>query len=201
MFYDDLLEMIRERKRSELAFDINRREVVIKNLIFLYHACVASEDLLLEAAFAAAKWPNERLRDYYLRHYDEEKGEIKVLWDDLGSGGIEHDMPDRFSMGMIGSQYYLLKHVDPASLLGYLAVMEADPTPIKNVEMLEELYGENLFRFLRMHAVKDLEHAKEIKEVIQEFKDDEYIIKFSASNALDYYSLAAHEWQMGNYYG
>lgn len=201
MFYEDLMTGIRERKRVEFALDLNRRDVVFKNLVFLYHACVASEGLLAEGAQAARNWPEEELARYYQSHLAEEKGEIEILRFDLDSGGIEHDMPDKFSMGMIGSQYYLMKHVHPVCLLGYLAVTEADPVPLKDVERLEKLYGEDLFQFLRMHAIKDLEHALAIKELIETFKEDRDLIEFSAANALDYCAMAAHHWQMGNFYG
>lgn len=191
------MRKIRRRKADSLVLNMRRREEVIKNLVFLYHACTASEGLLLDAAQATLDC--EGLRAYYSAHLEEEKGELAVLKEDLAFGGIEPGMPNKHVMAMIGSQYYMLKHVHGCCLLGYLAVQEADPTPIKTVELLEDLYEKNLFRFLRMHAIKDLEHCKEIEHLIDSLPERfRPLIEWSADNTLDHYALAVKMWRTSN---
>lgn len=174
-------------------FDAGNRDGVIQNLVFLYHACVASEGLLEEAGGIA----KDRLADYYRSHLEEEKDEIRVLREDLASAGVTPGMPDEYSMAMVGTQYYLLKHVDPVCLLGYMAVQEADPSPIELVERLEELHGKKLFRFLKMHAIKDMEHRKELIELIDSIPEEQHgMIWFSADNTLRYLARAAHHFYL-----
>jgi hypothetical protein len=195
-FSDRLLENIRTKK-GKIPFELNH-EGVIKNLIFLYHACVASERLLQEAGNEALKFSEHEfyktLSAYYYSHLEEERGEIRILKEDLLFSGVDPIVPDALSIGMVGTQYYLLKHIDPACLLGYMAVQEADPTPIELVEKLEHLFGKESFRFLRMHAIKDLEHRKELIALIDEAPADFHgAIWFSANNTLGYLMQAATE--------
>jgi hypothetical protein len=193
MFSDQLIEHIRGVKRT-IAMDISRLEVVLGNLKFIYWTCLASEQLLIDAAEFTFDFP--RLAEYYQSHLEEERGEIEILVEDLESGKVDPGEPDPIAMAMIGTQYYLIKHVNSAALLGYMAVQEADPTPIEVVEALEKTYGKNLFRFVRMHAIKDLEHRKELIEVIDLApKHLRPVIFNSSDSALGYMKGAAQIWQ------
>lgn len=187
-FSEHLLGHIREQRRKTSPPSL---EAVLKRL---YDACVASEQLLLDASIACHVYqdePTKQLGDYYSRHYMEEKGELSVLASDLEAAGIDYKIlfPDKVVMAMIGTQYYLIHHKHPVCLLGYMAIMEADPTPINVVEKLEEVYGKDKFKFLRMHAIKDLEHRKELIELIDEQSEDKQaLILYSTDNALAYWS-------------
>lgn len=182
-----------------MRFNLEDYHIVSKNLLFLYHACVASEELLYEAENAS--WGlvdafGRRLSAYYEAHFEEERGEIAILEADLEQGGIEPGEPDPFSMAIVGTQYYLIKHVHPVALLGYMAVQEADPTPIEVVEFLEKDHGKPLFRFLRVHALKDIEHAKGILALLDEVPEGlQKIVRLSADNVLMHYSAALLSWQ------
>src|SRR5208282_4939709 len=198
MFSGTLLMRIHQRKTA-MVINCLRRELLIRNLEFLHSACVASEQLLLDAAGVADSLPrtpfNKKLSEYYHSHFEEEKGEISILVEDLAWAGVPPPPPCEFAMGMIGTQYYLIKHVHPSALLGYMAVQEADPTPVEVVEKFERLHGKDLFRFLRLHAIKDLEHRKELLYLINdtpiEFHD---LITQSAENSLCYYAAAINTW-------
>jgi hypothetical protein len=195
-FSDQLLEDIRLQK-SHIPFEFER-DGVIKNLEFLYHACVASEGLLQEAGETAFDISSSefyrRLAGYYHSHLEEEKGEIAILKEDLATVGVEPGLPDAASVAMVGSQYYYLKHINPVCLLGYMAVQEADPSKLELVEQLEQLFGKELFRFLRMHAIKDVEHGKELIELLDEVPPEFHrLIRHSAINALGYLRKAATE--------
>ena len=199
-FSESLLAHIRTEK-LKFTPDLTKVDVVLETLKFFYHACVASERLLLDAA-AHAKYEkldsfDRVLHDYYFFHWGEERGEIVVLVEDLKAAGIDSSSltPDPTAMAMIGTQYYLLKHVHPVCLLGYMAIMEADPTPIEMVEALEKMHGDHLFRFLRMHAVKDLEHRKELIALIDQApQSHQSLISQSAGNALGYLEKFYGRW-------
>lgn len=201
MFSDILLEHIRDVKRRLFTFDANRLAVVIANLIFLHDFVVASEQLLIEAAESAELLARSlftaRLAEYYRSHLGEERDHVKWLREDLRSVGVNvpAELPNKWAMAMAGSQYYLLKHAHPAALLGYMAVLEGDPTPVEVIDALEQAYGKQLLRFNRIHAVKDLEHRKELFEVIDDTPESlRGLIAYSTGNTLDYMIAAARTW-------
>ena len=194
-----LMAHIRGAKRETVAIDPRRREVVIANLTFLYTAVLASEQLLVDATAAADLLSqddfNGRLVDYYRTHLEEERGHAAWLRDDLASVGATPDLPDMRAVAMVGTQYYLLKHVHPAALLGYMAVVEGDPTPEPVVARLEQIHGKELFRFVRFHARKDLEHRKELCRLIDRASNAIHQhISYSAGITLDYFARAAATW-------
>jgi hypothetical protein len=198
MFSNVLLENIRDVKRSA-TIDTSRLTVVIANLVFLHDAIVASERLLIEAMRSTERQPrssfHSRLRKYYRSHLDEERDHVQWMRDDLKSVGVVPELPDKLAVAMAGSQYYLLKHAHPAALLGYMAVLEGDPTPVEVIESLEQAHGEPLLRCARYHAVKDLEHAKELFAVIDDTPDSLLgLISYSADNTLDYMIAATRTW-------
>ena len=195
-FSDQLIDDIREYKKT-FRIEIVNRAAVIENLKFLYDCCVASEALLKTASYYSIGFYRD-LDRYYQKHLEEEKGEIQILSSDLNYTGIDWKRsPNPIAMAMIGTQYYLIKHFHPVSLLGYMAVQEADPTPIEVVEQLEKVHGKKLFTFIRMHAIKDLEHREELIQVIDSVPSNQQAhIVFSAQSTLDYLAKA-----MGEIYG
>lgn len=196
-FSKSLLYAVRESKKRTYKKDLNDRANVIDALVFLYHTCLASERMLIEAGesaryFKATDPFSEVLEEYYLRHFEEEKDEVGVLVEDLRNAGVDlkEVKADYVAIGMIGSQYYLMKHANPVCLLGYLAIQEADPTPIKLVRHLEKLHGKELLRFIRMHAVKDLEHRKELLELLDKVPAEKRgLVIMSVDNAFTYLKL------------
>jgi hypothetical protein len=201
MFSDILTAHIRDVKRTSFTIDASRLAVIKANLIFLYDAVVASEQLLIEAAASTDQLSpssfHERLRKYYRSHLNEERGHDKWLKEDLKSIGIEvpAGLPNRPAMAMVGTQYYLIKHRHPAALLGYIAVLEGDPTPVEVVDALERAHGRPLLRFVRIHSLKDLEHRKELFEVIDASPEALHgLISYSTDNTLDYIIQAAGTW-------
>ena len=188
LFSDWLLGLIRGAKQS-FGGDMRNKNELISALIFMYHACKATEQLLADAFNRALYTEQSELADYYLRHLSEEEGELVFLVDDLKSVGVDVMLtePDPAAMAMIGTQYYLIKHVDPVCLLGYMAIQEADPTPVSVVEELEKLHGKELFTFWRLHALKDLEHRIELIQVINAAPETKQpLVLMSTRNALGY---------------
>lgn len=198
-FADTLLSEIRLAKAKFLSRDLSDKKAVRDELAFLYSCCVASERLLEEAAqelkrptMKCQPWVsfNKELEAYYTSHLAEERGELPLLVEDLASAGV--DVKYRYfnpaAIQLIGSQYYLIKHFHPAALLGYMAIQEADPTPIETVAALEERHGKDLFRFIRLHAIKDIEHAKELVELINIVPADlQFVLTYSVRHSLILY--------------
>jgi hypothetical protein len=204
MFSDVLLENIRDVKGRSATIDMSRLAVIIANLIFVHDAVVASEQLLIEAVESTDLLPRSsfhaRLAKYYRSHLDEERDHVKWIREDLKSVSVHvpAELPNKLAMAMAGSQYYLLKHVHPAALLGYMAVLEGDPTPIELIDSLEHAYGKQLLRFVRIHALKDLEHRKELFEVIDDAPESlRGLIAYSTDNTLDYMIEAVRTWAVG----
>jgi|SRR5215472_8223582 len=171
-FSEYLLDRIRGAK-ARFRPDWSDLAIVLNQLLFAYHCCIASEELLLDGAKAAESREDlfsRHLGTYYRAHFEEEKGEIALLVKDLAFIGINPraSAPNPIAMGMIGSQYYMIKHLHPVCLLGYMAIQEADPTKVEVIETLEEAHGKELFSFLRLHAVKDLEHRKDLIALIDQ---------------------------------
>lgn len=144
------------------GLDIQNRAALIDNLVFMQQLMRATEGLLQDAADAA----NGDLRAYYLEHLEEERGHAEWLANDLQQAGVSVEPLIRKAVEIAGAQYYLIKHVHPASLLGYMAVLEGCPTPLEVVEQLENLHGKDLFRTLRYHSEHDLHHRKDLFAII-----------------------------------
>lgn len=200
-FATELVKHVRDVKRRSTALNALSFESVVANLNFVHDAVIASEQLLIEGAEWAQKQPpstfHSELFEYYTDHLCEEMHHLRWLEDDLGSVGqnVSEAPVNALAMAMVGTQYFMLKHVHPSTLLGYLAVVEGDPVPLETVEFLETLYGKELFRFVRFHAQKDIEHAQELFKLIDEVPSQlHYAIMDSADNALSYLTQASTAW-------
>jgi hypothetical protein len=198
-FSSELEEMIRLRKRDFYYVNGDSILSIIENLKFVYAAVIASENLLscaiekLKVAEASAH--RDGVLAYFIEHLEEERGHAKWLFNDLNGHGVELSDFDGDAMVMIGLQYYMIYHVHPYCLLGYMAVVEGTPTPISEIEKLEAYYGKKLFRFARYHSIKDEEHKTELFRQMDGIPKQfvEHIIK-SANATLDCMSNAAKRW-------
>jgi len=141
----------------------------VHNLIWMYQFMVASENLMV----VAEKLATGRLKRYLRTHLEEERDHANWLADDLATVGVDVTrLPlDRSAVELAGTQYYLIHHVSPVCLLGYMATLEGLPFPVKLCDDLEAIHGKDLVRCLRYHAENDLEHRKELFEVIDEIND------------------------------
>jgi len=159
LFFSELRQARDKHPRLNLA----DRAIFIANLGFVHNVIVATEDLLREAL--------ERSRgDYrkYLRlHLEEERDHAAWLARDLASAGVIPGMPAQEICAMVGSQYYLIRHVDPIGLLGYMAALECFPMCLDSVAELERLHGSDLCRTLRYHAEHDTDHGLDVLEQIE----------------------------------
>jgi hypothetical protein len=170
MFSAGLMTHILQILRTTSTPDLTNVDVVVRNMVFIHQVIMSTEDLLREAA----ELSEGALKDYYERHLREELGHARWLADDLHSFGVPiYDLPrHQIAVELAGSQFYLIKYMSPACLLGYMAVLEGFPVPMEVVDKLEEIHGKSLFRTLRYHAEKDLEHRVELLEMIDNVNED-----------------------------
>lgn len=135
----------------------------IRRLIFCYHAMVASEQLLIEAE----KRSEGELKEYFRAHLEEERGHAQWLAEDLASVGIrvQHTRIPVEAVEMVGSVYYMVFHVEPCALLGYMQALEKEEWP--QMAQWERNYPPSLLRTLKHHAEHDPQHARDLRRIIE----------------------------------
>ncbi len=164
-----LLEQIRRVKQAYAPVDLANPICFIRNLIFVYHTSAATENMI---GLAAEKSDGE-LREYFLQHLAEERGHEKWLSEDLRTVGVDVKKaaiaPE--AVAMAGTQYYLIHHVHPAALLGYMAMLECFPMPADAVDALERIHGKALCHTLRYHSLHDIDHGADVLTVIDKLPE------------------------------
>jgi hypothetical protein len=151
-------------------FYLDDRNAWVENLKFMHAVMVASEPLL-ETALDQKPLP-ETVRNYYADHLEEERSHADWLVEDLASIDVKPALIDWRAARIVGAQYYLIHHVSPVALLGYIAVLECRPAPMAQIEQLEALHGKALLRTMRYHAEHDIEHGKALLDLIDTIDDD-----------------------------
>ena len=199
LFSNELEKTILNQKKDFFYVNGDNVNSIVRNLRFVYHSVIASENLLLcaiqQLMLSEASSYRDTVLSYFTEHLEEERGHAEWLAKDLTTHGISISDLDNDAMAMVGSQYYMIHHRSPYCLLGYLAVAEGTPTPISEIEKLENVYGRMLFSFARFHSIKDEEHKIELFEVINKtpirHRDD---IRNSTKATLICISRAAKHW-------
>jgi hypothetical protein len=138
--------------------------MLLDNLLFCYGIMIASEPLI-EEALKHQLIPE--LEQYYQNHLVEEHNHADWLLEDLKSAGVTPPLVDWRAALIAGTQYYLIKHISPDALLGYMAALECNPPSLQAVERLEELHGKQLIRTVRYHAEHDIKHGPELLSFIE----------------------------------
>lgn len=164
-------------------------EAFVCNLLFMYHVIAASENLTRQAAERA----EGSLKDYFTQHLAEETGHEQWLAEDLLTAGIDVKKTAVAieAVEMAGSQYYLINHVHPVALLGYMVVLECVPMPLERVEELEAAHGKELLRTLRYHAEHDIDHGADVLAVIDTLTDEQINLVTQSAVQTAHYALKA----------
>lgn len=171
---EKMLNVVRDVMAQWPYADLKNRRVFLSNLVFMHRIIIASESLLEEALIHA----KGALRDYFADHIEEERRHDEWLAEDLASDGIDVancKFPSE-AVAAAGTQYYLIRHVDPCALLGYMAVLECFPMPPDRLEKLEEVHGKQLCRTLRHHAEHDVGHAADLLVRIDSLNDRQFAL-------------------------
>lgn len=165
MFAKKLFDNLAEIQRS-LCLDLRNRDIFLKNLVFVAFVIKASEEILR----TAIEHSKGTLREYFYDHLEEETGHYDWLKRDLQFANIVLDecvIPAE-AVAMAGSQYYLARHVHPATVLGYIAALECFAMPLETVEELERIHGREVCSTLRYHAEHDVDHGADVLAVIDQ---------------------------------
>jgi hypothetical protein len=180
-----IAEITSIRKEARLL-NLYDKKVLLKNLVFCYHIINKSEDLI---SYAASK-SKGRLKAYFKRHLIEETNHAKWLKEDLMSAGIDVDQTEPHSLAVrIVSDQFRFIDKNPANLLGYMAVLEGFPTPMEQLNFLEQLHGKEVFRTVRLHAVEDVKHSMELWEIIDKVNKP-LILDNAIRSAYDYNEMS-----------
>jgi pyrroloquinoline quinone (PQQ) biosynthesis protein C len=146
-----------------------------RHLVEIYHYVKHSTRLL---AAAAARFGTERqaLFTRFIDHADEEAGHEEWALNDLRTLGIDTkkvvaSTPLPATDAMIGLQYYLIEHVTPVALFGYIYALEtlgSGPagelaTLLKHVLGV----GDDALSFLLGHSESDIGHVEKLRAVIE----------------------------------
>lgn len=178
-YASEVMQAIAAERSKFHAIDAGDHATFIANLVFVQQVITASEGLLEEAIKAS----DGELRRYFELHLEEEHDHADWLAADLQTAGVGPAEIIPAAMEMAGAQYYMIKHVSPLCLLGYMAVLEGSPTPLVTVEALESTHGTDLIRTLRYHATHDIDHSQKLLEIINRYKSP-YIMQ-SAMHAVN----------------
>ena len=130
---------------------------LVRQMCFCYRMMVASAPLL---EFAIPR-SDGRLRSYYAKHLDEERGHELMLLADLKAMGVVNVKTSHKAAQIAGSQYYLIAHDHPAMLLGYMLSLEKDSLTLEQVDTLDAHHGVS-FTALRHHCEHDPMHKGDL---------------------------------------
>ena len=153
--------IVKTLRQSTLPFiDLSSRQTFIANMMFMHGLMVASEDLI-DVALSTNRCELP-LIEYFTTHREEERDHAQWLRDDLESVGITIPRVHWQAASIAGTQYYLIKHVSPHALIGYMAALEHKPMPLVTVAELEKRYGKSLLRTVRYHSEHDIDHTRDL---------------------------------------
>jgi hypothetical protein len=156
-----------------------RFSLLYPEFLFLLHTIVrgavplmvdAREQLLAVRTFDPLA---DSLIEYFGRHVEEEHGHDEWILEDLEVLGVPRKetvarIPSPTVAGLVGAQYYWIRHHHPVLLLGYIAVLESHAPSVASVDALGYHTGvpADALRTLREHAAVDEEHARDLDLVV-----------------------------------
>jgi hypothetical protein len=170
-------------------------------LMAMHHVIRASVPLMADAMRAlrepdraAAIRPDAGNRDvdrresdhliagYLEHHIPEETGHDEWALEDLLAG---HPYPA--AAALAGTQYYYIRHHDPAAILGYIAQLEGYPPNEAALLAGAERTGLPVaaFRTMRKHAHLDPHHRRDLDRLIDALPPDEHRSRLILRAALD----------------
>jgi hypothetical protein len=162
-----LHQEIRQILESYSKLNLADWPTLIHNLRFIYHTMRASESMLA----VAAELSTDALRAYYLAHLEEERGHDEWLFEDLESSGESAFPCPPAAAEIAGAQYYHLMHTNPASLLGYMMVLEGFPMAEEDLATLEAIHGKTILRTIRYHSTHDIGHLSDLFLALDSLSD------------------------------
>lgn len=133
----------------------------MNELAVIYQFVLASEPLLRDAIhFLEEEGFEGELKAFYAKHLEDEKDHAKWLREDLGGWPVNLHFG---AAQLAGMAYYLIRHVHPVALMGYMMALEGNPIDMRFVEAIEQAHGKQAARTLRHHAEEDPKHIEELR--------------------------------------
>jgi len=177
--------------------------------LFMMHSIIRSSVSLMNAAAEAADRRADadelarRIAGYYRTHAIEEMHHDEWLLDDLTAMGADRASvlartPSPAVASLVGAQYYWALHADPVALFGYLAVLEGNPSSVKELEKIRIGHGLPLkgMRTMVKHARLDPHHRDEMFAVFDELPlmgSQSELVALSAFHTMEHLAQAIQE--------
>jgi Iron-containing redox enzyme len=167
------------------------------DLLFILYSTIRATSPLLEAAIATSRARAvfdpvaEELAPYLEKHAAEEEHHDEWLLEDMEALGMNRAevlkrLPPPDLAAAVGCQYYWIHHYHPVALLGYMAVLEGDPTPAGTVEKAVAQQGlpRAAFRSLFIHAEHDFSHRDDLNQMIDQLPLEAHHFKVISISAM-----------------
>lgn len=113
------------------------------------------------------------LREYFTDHISRERHHDDWILEDLAALGLDARevtarLPPPTIASMVGAQYYWIHHHHPCALLGYIAIVEAEPPTPEMVDRIAARTGlpRAAFRAYLRHAALEPEHNAIYRELV-----------------------------------
>jgi Iron-containing redox enzyme len=177
--------------------------------LFMMHSIIRSSVSLLNAAAQSAESLAEsdpvcrRIAGYYKTHALEEMHHDEWLLEDMTAIGMERSevllrLPSLTVASLVGAQYYWALHVHPVSLFGYLAVLEGNPSSLKQLREIRTKNGlpQEGLRTMVKHARLDPHHRDEMYAQIDALpltQNLSELVAHSAFHTIEHISQALQE--------
>lgn len=182
---------------------------MFSEFLFMMHSIIRSSVSLINAAADSAQSRLktdavcQKIAGYYRMHAIEETHHDDWLLDDLVAiggdrGKVLARMPSAEVASLVGAQYYWALHVHPVSLFGYLAVLEGNPSSLKQLGRIRSAHGlpAKGFRTMVKHARLDPHHRDEMfaqLDVLPLTQAQSELVALSAFHAIEHLTLALEE--------
>lgn len=152
-------------------------EQIYPEYLFLLHSMMRAAVPLMADAVRQLKGQTDALArplvEYLESHVLEEEGHDRWVLEDLERLGIRREdvlrrMPSPTMAGLVGAQYYWIRHHDPVALLGYIVVLEGYPSTVSAVDEFTSRTAlpSAAFHTVREHAAVDGDHSFELDRLI-----------------------------------
>ncbi len=146
-------------------------------LVQLHHIVCGGLDLMAFAASRAATLPHDPVAliaaTYLHHHIEEERDHADWLLRDIATLGIDRQQvyataPLPSVISLLGERYFWIAHTHPASVFGYLIVLEGSPPLVHQLEEIQQRIQlpHESFRCLRSHAEDDPAHLADLNRTL-----------------------------------
>jgi len=176
---------------------------VYRTYIYQTHSIIRATVPLMRAAIETleqTRYAQDPLAvpiiEYLVQHAEEETGHDEWILDDAEVLGMSRDdvlsrRPGRVASHIVGAQYYWIYHYHPVAFLGYIAVMEGEPSTyefFEDVAKRNDLPLEAISSFL-YHSKIDPTHKADLDRLLDNLpleSEDTELIGLSALRTIQY---------------